>query len=262
MQLIGRKLSNKTKNPLRLSWWLSVSGVFRFVLVALSLAITLQFQSPSRSETIPTASSTQMTAEDFFNRAIEKYHPQRDYQGAIADFTQAIQLKPDHDRAYLFRGLARMGLKDWQNAIADLTQSIQLRPDHYYLRYDLRGYAYSQIGKQREAAADFMQARKVEIAAFTRSIQLDPNDYAAYRFRGHAYLKLGEYQQAIADLTQTIKLQPNDAYAYELRGTAHAALNNRKGAIADLRKAADFYQERGLAQESQELLNRIKELRE
>jgi tetratricopeptide (TPR) repeat protein len=72
---------------------------------------------------------SQLTAIDYYNRG----NTQRvwgDNQGAIADFNQAIKLKPDNDIAYYNRGLFKNDLKDYQGAIADYNQAIKLNPDY------------------------------------------------------------------------------------------------------------------------------------
>ncbi|PLZ52146.1 serine protease, partial [Fischerella thermalis WC439] len=57
-------------------------------------------------------------ADDFYIRAYNKYR-QKDYKGAIADYTEAIRLNPKYDEAYNDRGIARSELGDKQGAIAD-----------------------------------------------------------------------------------------------------------------------------------------------
>ena len=47
----------------------------------------------------------QMSASDYFNRAWDKQN-KGDYQGAIADYEQAIKLQPDYTNAYNNRGIA------------------------------------------------------------------------------------------------------------------------------------------------------------
>ncbi len=49
-----------------------------------------------------------------------------DYQGAIADYTQAISLKPDYASAYINRGVVKSALGDKQGAIADLQEAARL----------------------------------------------------------------------------------------------------------------------------------------
>ena len=42
-----------------------------------------------------------------------------DYHGAIADYSRAIELKPDEAEVYFLRGVAKEGLGDYDGAIAD-----------------------------------------------------------------------------------------------------------------------------------------------
>jgi tetratricopeptide (TPR) repeat protein len=49
---------------------------------------------------------SQLTAIDYFNRGLAK-QKSGDYQGAIADYNQAIKLKPDDAKAYSNRGLVK-----------------------------------------------------------------------------------------------------------------------------------------------------------
>ncbi|MEB3192714.1 MAG: TIR domain-containing protein [Snowella sp.] len=69
--------------------------------------------------------TVQLTAEEWFNSGYNKAQS-GDYQGAIADFNQAIKIKPDNALAYYNRGLAKYNLGDKQGAINDFNQAAQL----------------------------------------------------------------------------------------------------------------------------------------
>jgi tetratricopeptide (TPR) repeat protein len=68
----------------------------------------------------------------------------RDLDGAIADFTKAIELKPDYAEAYYFRGLAKQAKRDLDGATTDFTKAIELKP----------GYAEAKARLQAIAAPD------------------------------------------------------------------------------------------------------------
>jgi tetratricopeptide (TPR) repeat protein len=66
-----------------------------------------------------------LTAEEWFNRGCNKGEL-GDNQGAIAEYNQAIQIKPDYAYAYIGRGNAKSNLGDKQGAIAEYNQAAQL----------------------------------------------------------------------------------------------------------------------------------------
>ena len=76
---------------------------------------------------------------DFYNDGVDR-QARGDWDGAIADYTQAIALKPKFALAYDARGLARQAKGDWDSAIADYDQAIQFNPKDA-LACDARGQA-------------------------------------------------------------------------------------------------------------------------
>jgi len=95
-------------------------------------------------------------AEFFFKQGSEKL-AKGDNLGAIADFTQAIKVKPDYAFAYNKRGNARSNLDDKQGAIADYTQAINKSFFFAEALYN-RGRIYADLGDETKAIADFERA--------------------------------------------------------------------------------------------------------
>ncbi len=82
------------------------------------------------------------------------YYRKGDYDRAIADYTRAIQLKPNDAEAYYNRGNAYADKGDYDRAIADYERAIQLKPDLAEAYYN-RGIAYKMRGEKEKAIADF-----------------------------------------------------------------------------------------------------------
>jgi tetratricopeptide (TPR) repeat protein/predicted small secreted protein len=210
------------------------------------------------------------TAGTFLDRGIT-FASRGEYDLAIADFTDALNLDPNLVAAWILRGRALFAsVSDvtsvgenfsrvitvgtagaavseekkavYDRAIADFTQAIRLDPDNA-TAYSERGDAYEGKGEYDRAIADHTQA-----------IRLNPNDADAYNGRGTAYGKKGEYDKAIADFTQALRLDPNDEAAYNNRGNTYGKKGEYDRAIADYTQAlrldpnlAVAYKGRGIA---------------
>src|SRR5204863_530623 len=168
-----------------------------------------------------------------------------DIDGAIADFTRAIELYPKYGTAYNNRGLAKKNKGDLDGAIADCTRAIELDPKD--------AGAYSNRGIAKQAQGDLSGA----IADYTRAIELDPKYANAYNNRSIAKRRKGEMDGAIADCTRAIELDPKYAPAYNNRGVAKGANGDIDGAIADYTRAIELdpkdaraYNDRGVAKQA------------
>lgn len=85
-------------------------------------------------------------------------------------------------------------------------------------------------GKRALEAKDLAAA----LAAFTKSIELDPDRAEAYHLRGRAYLQQREFSQAAADFTRCLELQPSQMDVMVDRGQARARLHDLASALKDL----------------------------
>jgi tetratricopeptide (TPR) repeat protein len=70
-------------------------------------------------------------ANHYFRRGFAE-QKRSDFDGAIADYTKAIQLKPHFVYAYYDRGLSKKAKGDLDGAIADYSKVIELKPRYAY----------------------------------------------------------------------------------------------------------------------------------
>ena len=68
----------------------------------------------------------------------------KNYEKAIADYTKAIELRPDDASAYNNRGISFVALKNNEKAIADYTKAIKLKPD-FASAYNNRGNVFFDL---------------------------------------------------------------------------------------------------------------------
>ena len=120
----------------------------------------------------------------------------REFDVAIASFTEAIRLDPNSAMAYRDRGLAYEGKGDHDKALADYTEALRINPQ-YDQAYYLRGAIYESKGEQDNAFADF-----------TEAIRCNPQYHEAYFLRGAIYESRGDQNKAIEDYTEAIRSNP------------------------------------------------------
>tara|TARA_B110000879_G_scaffold116974_1_gene155672 strand:- start:17 stop:745 length:729 start_codon:yes stop_codon:yes gene_type:complete len=195
------------------------------------------------------------TADEFYNSGLDKGNLE-DYNGAIADFTKAIELNPDDADTYYNRGTTKVKLKDYNGAIADFTKAISLKP--FADCYVNRGHCKADLEDYEGAIADF-----------TKAIELNPNDESAYYQRGGA--KLFTNESSCPDMKKACELGSElgcgfsekfcisfgQTASYFLEsGNAKKNLKDYEGAIADYTKAislnpdyANAYNNRGICKE-------------
>ncbi len=183
--------------------------------------------SPSPSVTPESAESSRIT-EAHVNEGLTKLH-QKDYRGAIASFSKAVEIQSSHYLAYTYRADVHLLLKDYQAAIEDYSKAIDHNPAHSHIRNG-RGIAYAALGDYKRAIEDHSEA-----------ISIYPEEGAGYRYRAIAYYQVGEDEKALKDLNNAISRNERDAEAYLTRGNVYARLKNSPSAIADYQQSAKLY---------------------
>ena len=96
-----------------------------------------------------------------------EYTAQQHYPEAIADFSEALKLKPDDAGIYERRAYVEMKTNAYDKALADYSEAIKLKPKEvrYYL---LRSYIYETKNDIKSSMADTEEVLK-----------LDPNNQEA-----------------------------------------------------------------------------------
>ncbi len=181
-----------------------------------------------------------MADENYWNKGLG-FIAQKNWEGAITAFTNAIEQKPKDAKAYKNRGVAYAEKGDFDLAIIDFTEAIKISDD-YADAYANRGSVYVDKGEFDRAIEDFNKA-----------IELDSNHVLAYTCRGIAYGKKEEFDRAIEDFNKAIELDSNNSVAYNNRGVAYEKKKEPERALANHNKAieldpnnADAYNSRGV----------------
>lgn len=214
-----------------------------------------------KSEQPAPSPSPEQAAETLNKSGFDKYL-HSDYDGAIADYTKAIELNPKYSEAYCNRGNAKLLKRDYDGAYADGNQAIALDPKNADA-YSVRGQAKSGKSDYDGAIADFSQAISLSpsssyfthrgiakktkhdldgaIADFTKAIELNPTDPdSLYQWRGETKRMKHDINGAIADYTQAIALKPSNAFYYHYRGEAEERKSDYTGAVADYNKEIEL----------------------
>lgn len=156
-------------------------------------------------------------AIDYFGRAMD-YFTLRNYTDAIKDLDKAIELTPDFTLAYFLRSNARL-----HNSRLESMEKEQSMPKNMGLA------PKSNSIMIEEALGDI-----------NKVIELSPRMAFAHYNKGNILVYNNDYTSAISAYTNAIELKPDLGEAYYNRGYLYLKLGNREAGIADLSKAGEL----------------------
>jgi tetratricopeptide (TPR) repeat protein len=93
-----------------------------------------------------------------------KKYELKDFEGAMLDYTKAIELDPNNSINYKYRGDMMFELKNFKEALADYTKAVELDPNY--------AFSYTNRGDTKFELQDYQSA----ILDYTKAIAINPND--------------------------------------------------------------------------------------
>ena len=144
---------------------------------------------------------------------------------AVRAYERAIQLRPDHARAYFNLGHAFKEKGLLQQAAAAFRRALAVEPRFLKARFML-AYVYALMDLNNEA-----------IEQYRLTISASPSYVKAYYNLGNCYLKKGQSQQALEAYYAILELDPGHARAHFAIGQALARSGRLAEALASFQEA-------------------------
>jgi tetratricopeptide (TPR) repeat protein len=144
----------------------------------------------------------------------------RDYEGAISDYTKILDFNPEDIDAYESRGRSKASLKDYNGAIGDFDKVIEL---------DIESGVYSYRGRMKKNLLDFNGA----LLDYNIAVEKYPEDDSGVFGRGELKYEIADYHGAIKDFDKCIEIKPNRIMSFHKRGDCKLKIEDFKGAIED-----------------------------
>lgn len=191
-------------------------------------------------------------AESYYVKGLS-YYDEGDNQKAIAAYTQAVEIDPKFDKAFIMRALARIKAGDKAGALEDLNKALEINPNSQqaYLAYIGRAVLRAIQGDYQAAIADV-----------NKVIQLSPSESNSYYLRGLERAQMQDYAGAIQALDKAIKLEPNNAFNYVFRSIVFAKIGEKQKAQEDLNIAKTLYTNQGKLDEAEQVMGAMQLLQE
>lgn len=195
----------------------------------------------------------------------------KDHNGAMEDFTQAVTIDPNFFRAYANRARAKKNLKyNLADVLADYDAYFKLNEDIgllkeagdycltnkgapetcaiYFAKYKQKapdshhgylGYALAYANPFSSIKDTNIFEREI-IPNFKKAIELDTNDATAPRNLGRVYTNLGKYQDALIWLNKSSILDPKNAEVFGLLCYTYGRTSDAERAISNCDKALEL----------------------
>jgi tetratricopeptide (TPR) repeat protein len=200
---------------------------FKTFSLGLAFVVLVFLSNPGRGDD---AQPEPKDAKGFVERG-NTFNDKKEYDKAIADYTEAIRRDPKMSEAYGRRAHSYQAKGENDKAIADSSTALKIDPK-LFIAYYGRANAYLHKKDYDKAIKDFNEA-----------IQLSPQSSRSFYGRGVAYLAKSNYDQAIKEFTASLQNDPKYTAAFRKRSEAYKKLGKDSLALADLEEAQRLEQE-------------------
>jgi len=121
--------------------------------------------------------------------------------------------------------------EDWDSAIEHLNSLIEMNPQNIGAHSDLGFVYYRQKGMYEEGISEFKKVLKLDPRGITHHSSF------TYSFLGWAYLRKGDLGEAQAAFSKYVDLLPNQVYPLDCLGDFHLIAGNYDDAITTFQQA-------------------------
>ena len=179
-----------------------------------------------------TSSAAQITANEI--RILESHVAKEEYSPGFLECTATI--KAANAQYQLRDGKLFLTVPEQQETV-ELTRSgspPRAATQYRQSREQKLEFAYTNRGTAYLRKGQYNEA----IGEYTKALKMNPHYAIAYCNRGMAYAKNGHYEKAVADYNEALSIDPKHSTTYYNRGIAHLRLGDSKQAIKDFQGAA------------------------
>jgi tetratricopeptide (TPR) repeat protein len=197
-----------------------------------------------------------------FERSLA-YRTMGRYEEALADLDRAIELdkenaEPIYARAQTYRAMGR-----YEEALAEFDRAIKLNSGFVHIGQKARGQIFNTLRRHEEAINAFIKAladhpicegcwtllaktygmmySQAEVPKLLREVTISSNNLTlVFVNRAMALKNIGNYEEALADLTRASELRPDNALILVQRGRIYKELRRYEEALADFTQANKF----------------------
>uniref|UniRef100_A0A667YT00 DnaJ (Hsp40) homolog, subfamily C, member 3b n=1 Tax=Myripristis murdjan TaxID=586833 RepID=A0A667YT00_9TELE len=164
-------------------------------------------------------------------------------KSALPDLTRAIQLKPDFLAARLQRGNILLKQGNTQEAREDFEAVLQRSPDQEEAQDQLMKANELEELQEEAHAAHHRGDYSTTITVLDRVIEISPWDPESRELRAECYIRLGDPQKAIQDLTPTTRLRNDNRAAFLKLSMLHYSLGEHHESLNHIRECLKLDQD-------------------
>jgi tetratricopeptide (TPR) repeat protein len=151
-----------------------------------------------------------------------------EFNKAIADFDQAIAKSPGWSRPHANKAIALIRKRKFDEAEKSVVKAAALNEGDFVVH---QGFGLIHGEKERHDQA---------VVAFTRSLQIEPDNRFSLRGRAWSYQRLNRLKEALADWERVAALDAEDAEAPLMTARLHASLGEKPRSMEALDRALRF----------------------
>jgi|GEM_PF-6225554 len=163
------------------------------------------------------------------------------YSESKEPLEEAIKLNPESAEAHIRLGNVYDEEENFDKAIACYNKGLSL--DKSY------AYGYCMLGQEYFHRAHFYKAYLYNKKSdkghnyyddYDKAIKIDKNCFLAYKLKGFAHYKEGEFEEAVKNYNKVIEIKNNDFNAYHTFGEIYVANGDFKNALINYTMSAYY----------------------